>query len=113
MKSISRSRTLAAVEPRRRRLRPPLIALSLAGVAAVWLTTACGPDLRDHMCGSNEYPVQAVGPEGGGQCVTNGKNPPAGTVRYPKGQVPKRVGDKWDLYWQDHGLDAHGKLIKK
>lgn len=94
-------------------VRASMGAAVLAGAAVVAMSTACGVDMRDRECTSNEYPVQAVGPEGGSQCVTKGKEPPAGTVRYPKGQIPKRVGDKWDLYWQDHGLDANGKLIKK
>jgi hypothetical protein len=62
---------------------------------------------------SDEYPVQGVGPQGGSQCVPKGQDPPEGTVRYPKGQAPQRVDDKWDRYWQDHGLDARGQLITK
>ncbi|WP_335971575.1 MULTISPECIES: SCO0607 family lipoprotein [Streptomycetaceae] len=85
--------------------------LVLAG-AVMATATACGVDLRDHECQSDEYVVAAVGPGGGAQCVAKGEEPPPGTVRYPKGQEPKRVGDKWDVYWQDHGLDANGKLIK-
>ncbi|MYS22138.1 hypothetical protein GTW78_18565 [Streptomyces sp. SID4948] len=88
-----------------------MVALALLGAAAAGMAAACDTDLRDHECMSDEYPVQAVGPEGGSMCVTNGKEPPAGTVRYPKGQVPQRVGDRWDRYWQDHGLDAHGRLL--
>ena len=96
---------------RRVRLRSSLLALSLTGLTAAGLT-ACSMDIRDHECMSNEYPVQAIGPQGGGACATNGQAPPKGYVRYPKGQVPQRVGDKWDTYWNSHGLDANGKLIK-
>ncbi|MEE4541138.1 hypothetical protein V2S66_04040 [Streptomyces sp. V4-01] len=89
-----------------------MVAMALAGVAVVGMTSACDVDLRDHECMSDEYPVQAVGPEGGSACATNGHEPDAGYVRYPAGQVPQRVGDKWDVYWQSHGLDAAGHLIK-
>jgi hypothetical protein len=64
------------------------------------------------MCESDEYPVQAVGAPGSGMCVTKGDEPAAGYVRYPAGEVPQLVDDKWDLYWRDHALDADGKLIK-
>ncbi|WP_328466428.1 SCO0607 family lipoprotein [Streptomyces sp. NBC_00448] len=111
--SRGRNRSGAVRAAGRHGIRASMVGAVLVGAAVVATSTACGVDLRDRECTSNEYPVQAVGPEGGGQCVTKGKEPPAGTVRYPKGQEPKRVGDKWDLYWQDHGLDANGKLIKK
>jgi len=61
---------------------------------------------------SDEYPVKAVGPGGGSACVSDGQEPPDGMVRYPKGQVPERVGDKWDVYWESHDLDEDGKLVK-
>jgi hypothetical protein len=94
------------------RVRSSVVALSLAGVAAMGLTAGCGMDLRDHECMSDEYPVKATGPEGGSACQTNGQAPPAGYVRFPAGQVPQRVGDKWDVYWETHGLDDKGRLIK-
>jgi len=87
--------------------------LCAAGVAVMGLVTGCGMDLRDHECQANEYPVQAVGVPGSGACVTKGKEPPDGDVRYPPGEVPQRVGDKWDVYWDSHAMDADGHLIKK
>ncbi|WUH88897.1 hypothetical protein OG900_01305 [Streptomyces sp. NBC_00433] len=89
-----------------------LVGLSLTAASLIALSTACSTDTRDHMCMSNEYPVAAVGSSLGGSCVTSGQQPPAGYVRYPKGQVPAHVDDKWDTYWQSHTLDAHGHLAK-
>lgn len=96
----------------RGRVRGSVVVLALTGVAAMGLATGCGMDLRDHECMSDEYPVKAVGPEGGSACQTNGQAPPAGYVHFPAGQVPQRVGDKWDVYWETHGLDDKGHLIK-
>lgn len=110
--SNSRGRVPVSVVGGNRRLRSSLIAVSVAGAAAMGLVTACDADFRDRECMSNAYPVQAVGLAAGRMCVAKGLEPPAGFVRYPAGQVPQRVDDKWDLYWQDHGLDADGKLIK-
>lgn len=93
--------------------RGVMAAVGLVGVVGVAAVTAgCSVDLRDYECSSDEYPVQAVGAGSGSACVTKGEEPPAGYVRYPAGQVPQRVGDKWDVYWQTHGLDAKGHLIK-
>ena len=41
-------------------------------------------------------------------CAPAGQEPPAGYVRYPDGQVPRHVGDKWDKYWQTHVIDRSG-----
>ncbi|MFI0938564.1 SCO0607 family lipoprotein [Streptomyces sp. NPDC021020] len=87
------------------------LALLLAGSAVAALTAACSVDLRDAICGSDEYPVAAVGSAGGGSCVPDKEQPPKGSVRYPEGKVPQHVDDKWDKYWQDHALDANGRLI--
>ncbi|MEU1535985.1 SCO0607 family lipoprotein [Streptomyces fagopyri] len=88
------------------------IALLVAGAAITGLATACSTDIRDHMCEAGEYPVASVGSSSGGACVGNGKQPPAGYVRYPAGKVPQHVDDKWDTYWGTHTLDANGKLQK-
>jgi hypothetical protein len=85
------------------RLTP--LALCLAG-AVMTLTTAC--TLQDNICSDGEYPVASIGSSSGGACVRDGDDPPKGYVGYPKGQVPKHVDDKWDKYWQEHTLDAHG-----
>ncbi|SHN10182.1 SCO0607 family lipoprotein [Actinacidiphila paucisporea] len=86
--------------------------LVLAGAAFTALTTACSLDDRESMCMPDEYPVTAVGYAGGGDaCVTKGEQPPEGMIRYPAGQVPQHVDDKWDRYWQTHALDKNGKLI--
>jgi hypothetical protein len=89
------------------------ITLLLAGAAVTGLSAACSLDTREGMCMPHEYPVAAVGyAGGGGGCVSEGQEPPSGTVRYPAGEVPRYVDDKWDKYWQNHALDAHGHLME-
>jgi hypothetical protein len=41
-------------------------------------------------------------------------------VRYPQGEVPQYVGDKWDNFWGSVGIngrgqivDGHGRLVHK
>jgi len=36
----------------------------------------------------------------------------AGYTRYPEGQVPDRVGDKWDEYWSTRIIDENGKVTE-
>lgn len=85
--------------------------IALAGVALTALATACSMDTRDAICMPDEYPTAVIGYAGGGSCVSDGQQPPEGSVRYPEGQVPRHVDDRWDRYWQDHALDADGRLI--
>ncbi len=85
--------------------------LAVAGTVTVFLTTGCS--IQDRICGSGEYPVKAVGNTTGAACVTNGKEPPAGYVRYPKGKVPEHVDDKWDKYWSTVVVDKNGHIVKK
>ena len=88
----------------------PLYMISAAGIAAVILATGCST--QDAICSSGQYPVQAVGGTGL-SCVAIGKNPPAGYQRYPKGEVPQHVGDKWDKYWSNHVVGKNGKIVKR
>jgi hypothetical protein len=87
------------------------IALLLASAAVTGLATACSMDTRDAMCMPDEYPVAYVGHAGGGACVAKDEEPPKGSLRFPAGQVPQHVDDKWDTYWQKHAMDANGKLM--
>lgn len=88
------------------------ITLLLAAAVVTGLASACSIDLRDHICNEHEYPTATIGYEGGnGSCVPDGKQPPKGEVRFPNGEVPQRVDDKWDKYWQKHALDRDGKLV--
>ncbi|MFC1414739.1 SCO0607 family lipoprotein [Streptacidiphilus sp. N1-12] len=91
-------------------LRRTLVLL-VVGTAVGGLTAACSLDTRDAVCRGSEYPVASVGSPGGGACVSNGKQPPTGYVRYPEGQVPQHVDDKWDTYWSTHALDDQGRLV--
>lgn len=95
---------------RGKRLLPGQVLLGvIAGVAAAFLVAGCsGPDA---ICGSHEYPVKAVGSTTGQACQANGKQPPAGYVRYPAGEVPEHVGDKWDKYWGTKVVDKNGKIV--
>ncbi|HET7013033.1 MAG TPA: hypothetical protein VFI65_03930 [Streptosporangiaceae bacterium] len=84
--------------------------IAVAGIAAVFLATGCST--QDAICESGQYPVHAVGGTGSA-CAPVGKNPPAGYQRYPKGEVPQHVGDKWDKYWSSHVIDKNGKIVKR
>lgn len=83
------------------------IAVAL-GASALALTTLSGCSILDeNICGSGEYPVASIGSTGS-DCQADGTEPDEGYVRYPEGKVPEKVEDKWDLYWQEHVLDAEG-----
>lgn len=95
-----------------RRLRkssPP--AFVVAGIVTAFLATGCS--MQDSICRSEEYPVKAVGSTTGQTCVPDGKEPPSGYVRFPKGKVPEHVDDKWDKYWSKVVLDKNGDIVKK
>ena len=77
-------------------------------VFAALLLGGCGTDA---ICGSGDYPVLQTGGTGR-QCVARGQAPPAGFARYPAGQEPKHVDDKWDVYWRTHSLDRNGAVIE-
>jgi len=80
----------------------------VAALGLTLLTTGC---LEDAICGSDDYPVKAVGNTTGQDCVPAGQEPPAGYVRYPEGKEPKRVGDKWDEYWSTVVVDERGNIV--
>ncbi len=86
-------------------------ALAAAGVLAAFLAAGC--TLQDRVCRSEEYPVKAVGNTTGAACTPNGKEPPKGYVRYPKGKVPQYVDDKWDTYWSTVVVDENGDIVDK
>ncbi|MBB1246149.1 hypothetical protein GL263_21715 [Streptomyces durbertensis] len=78
------------------------------GVAAVALS---GCSVRDSICGNGEYPVMTIGGTGS-QCVKNGEEVPEGYTRYPEGKVPRKVDDKWDVYWRSHTVDKDGAVVE-
>ena len=84
--------------------------LALAAALATTLLSG-GCSLADAICGSDHYPVKAVGSTTGQDCVPNGEDPPANFVRYPEGKVPEHVGDKWDEYWSTVVVDERGQLV--
>ena len=79
--------------------------------AALGLTLLTAGCVEDAICGSDDYPVKAVGNTTGQDCVPEGEEPPAGYVRYPAGKVPKHVGDKWDEYWSTVVVDERGNVV--
>jgi hypothetical protein len=85
------------------------VAVGIAGLPAVLLLAACG--FQEAICRSGEYPVMQVGGTGR-QCVADGEEPPAGFRRYPAGQEPKHVDDKWDVYWRTHTIDQNGNVVQ-
>jgi hypothetical protein len=80
----------------------------LVAACTMALLTGCG---QEAICGGDDYPVKAVGNTTGATCVPEGQDPPEGYVRYPAGQEPKHVGDKWDKYWQTKIVDSSGKIV--
>jgi hypothetical protein len=82
-------------------------------VLTVVLTAAvvAGCSWHEKICRSGEYPAKAVGNASGRTCVAQGQNPPSGYVRYPAGQEPKYVGDKWDKYWSTKVVDENGNIV--
>jgi hypothetical protein len=79
---------------------------AVAALAATMSTAGCGADA---ICGGTDYPAAAVNSTGRA-CFHAGQEPPAGYVRYPPGQVPQHVGDKWDEYWNTHTIDQAGNV---
>ena len=86
-----------------------LAAIAAAFLAAVFLATGCST--HERICGSGEYPVKAVGNRTGRTCAPDGKEPPAGYVRYPAGKVPQYVDDEWDRYWRSIVVDSNGNIV--
>ncbi|MFB7308427.1 SCO0607 family lipoprotein [Streptomyces sp. NPDC056192] len=87
------------------------VAAALAGAAAVVALTGCSAfEYKEDICMSNEYPVLTVNGTGSA-CVSNGREPQAGFMRYPEGKVPQQVDDRWDVYWNTHTLDKDGNVI--
>jgi hypothetical protein len=82
-----------------------------AMAAALGVTLLSAGCAEDAICGSDDYPVKAVGSKTGQDCVPEGQEPPAGYVRYPEGKVPERVGDKWDEYWSTVVVDEKGAVV--
>ncbi|WP_251091572.1 hypothetical protein [Streptomyces sp. Caat 7-52] len=82
--------------------------LAVTGVGAGLLVTGCG--VREEMCLPGHYQVLAVN-DFGGDCIRDGEEPPAGWARYPKGKVPRYVGDEWDRYWSTRTLDENGRIV--
>jgi hypothetical protein len=92
------------MRPRRR------TAAGLAGAvltASGFLAAGCGPDA---ICASGEYPVIQVGGTGR-TCVADGQPPPSGFARFPAGQEPRHVDDKWDTYWRTHTVNPSGAVV--
>jgi len=83
----------------------------LALIVITGALLAGGCSFQDRICRSGEYPVKAVGNTTGRTCVKDGDNPPAGYVRYPDGQVPQHVDDKWDKYWRTVIVDENGRVV--
>jgi hypothetical protein len=97
------------VQKNRRLRKSSRHAFVVAGIVTAFLVTGCST--QERVCEPEEYPVKAV--EGtGGSCVANGKEPPKGSVRYPKGKVPEYVDDKWDKYWRKVVFDKNGHIVK-
>jgi len=79
--------------------------------AAAGAVLSLGGCAQDAICGSGDYPVLQVGGTGR-QCVAKGQQPPAGWSRFPAGQTPAHVDDKWDVFWRTHTLDKAGRTVE-
>ncbi|XVV17120.1 SCO0607 family lipoprotein [Actinoplanes sp. CA-131856] len=80
--------------------------LPAVAVAASLLTAACADQA---ICRNGEYPAAQINSTGR-TCVPDGQEPPAGYVRYPKDQEPRRTDDRWDQYWRSHVIDDKGAV---
>ncbi|MYV97710.1 hypothetical protein GT354_05340 [Streptomyces sp. SID3343] len=89
--------------------RGPLAVSALTATAA-GLLFVVGCSTKERICTSEEYPVKAVGSSTGVACVSDGREPDPGYVRYPEGQVPEHLDDKWDKHWRDVVFDADGNI---
>ncbi|MGW1412671.1 SCO0607 family lipoprotein [Streptomyces sp. NPDC002403] len=88
------------------------VAGALTATAAILSLTGCsGSSLKDSVCGGGEYPVLAVGGTSS-DCVPDGKEVPDGYTRYPKGKVPQKIDDKWDVYWRTHTINDKGEVVE-
>nr|WP_222109920.1 hypothetical protein [Streptomyces cupreus] len=67
-------------------------------------------EYRENICSSGEYPVLQVNGTGSA-CVPDDQEPGEGYARYPEGEVPEYVDDKWDVYWRTHTLDENGDIV--
>ncbi|MGW1992152.1 SCO0607 family lipoprotein [Embleya sp. NPDC001921] len=92
-----------------RGFRGATVAVVAVAVVAGLLSAACST--RERVCRSGEYPVKAVGSSTGRTCVSNGREPEPGWVRYPEGKVPRYLGDKWDKHWSTTVFDADGNIV--
>ncbi|GAA3768170.1 hypothetical protein GCM10022379_40060 [Micromonospora maritima] len=87
-----------------------VVVLATVGLSGLLLTTGCS--YRENICADGEYPVIAVGPDGGRACLPDGQEPTAPYVRFPADKVPQHVDDEWDVYWRTHGIDENGAVIE-
>jgi hypothetical protein len=85
--------------------------LRIATIGAAAALMASGCSFADRICGSDQYPVKAVGNKTGRTCVPHDQQPPAGYVRYPRDKVPEHVDDEWDRYWRTVVVDDQGNIV--
>jgi len=88
-----------------------MIVLAVVGVGGLLGVGGCS--YREAICGGGEYPVLAVGGQGGSACLPDGQEPTPPYVRYPEGKVPQHVDDEWDVYWRSHGIDENGNIVER
>lgn len=96
--------TVAGMHLRARRVTAAIV------VPVTCVALLLGGCTQDAVCGSGDYPVLRVGGTGR-QCLPKGQAPAAGWARFPSGQVPAHVDDKWDVFWRTHTVDASGRTV--
>ncbi len=81
-----------------------------AMAAALLVTTLSSCSWDEHVCSDGEYPVKSANGGMGGACVKDGEEPPEQYERYPEGKVPRVLGDKWDVYWDQKQIEGQKAL---
>lgn len=79
---------------KRTRLIVGLAVLAFIAAALVYAVTTF--EWNERICRNGEYPARGANGDTSRICVRNDQEPPPGFERYPAGQVPKVVGDKYD-----------------
>lgn len=79
-----------------------------AGLLVAGLVSGCSTfEIHEEICSEGEQPVWAFSSRIGSQCVRDGKVPPPGFVRFPRGRVPVWINPPAD--YPERTPDGHDR----